>query len=245
MELIETARYVERGLGPQAIVALSSFGDLLLTSHTNVTAVREPHGVETVHFLDALSLLDLPEVVGADRLVDVGSGGGLPAVVLAIALPEVAVTALDSARKKCAFVEAARDALGLANLEVVCARAEEAGRSLLREAFDVAVARAVAALPVLSELAMPLVRPGGAFVAAKGALSNQERMEGEAALGILGSDRNRLVRARSFDGAENRWLFVATKVRATPETYPRRPGVPEKRPLGSAGRATAGPGGTS
>ncbi|MHB1345255.1 MAG: 16S rRNA (guanine(527)-N(7))-methyltransferase RsmG [Thermoleophilia bacterium] len=235
MLLTEKARYAEHGLGPEAVAALALYGDLLLASRTNVTAVRDPHGVETVHFLDSLSFLDVPEIRRARTLVDVGSGGGLPAVVLAIALPEVAVTAVDSVGKKCAFVEEVRDSLGLANLEVVCARAEDAGRSRLREVFDVAVARAVAALPVLSELAVPLIRPGGTFVAAKGALSDQERMEGETALGILGSDQHRLVRARSFEGAENRWLFVAIKERATPEMYPRRPGVPVKRPLGATG----------
>ncbi len=233
MELRQGARYADHGLSSDAVAALAVFGDLLLSSRTNVTAVRDPHGVETVHFLDSLSFLDVPEVRNARTLVDVGSGGGLPAVVLALALPEVAVTAIDSVRKKCDFVEEVREAIGLANLEVMCARAEDAGRSGVRESFDVAVARAVASLPVLSELAVPLVRTGGAFIAAKGALSDQERMEGEAALGILGSDRHRLMRARSFEGAENRWLFVATKERPTPEMYPRRPGVPERRPLGA------------
>lgn len=234
MELRFGEDYARHGLSPEAVVALGAFGDLLLASPTNVTAVRDPHGVETVHFLDSLSFLDVPEVRGAATVVDIGSGGGLPAVVLALALPSASVTALDSVGKKCAFVASVRDRLGLSNLDVACSRAEEAGRSRLRGAFDVAVSRAVASLPVVSEFAVPLVRRGGTVVAAKGAVSDQERMEGESALGILGCSRPRYVRARSFPGAENRWLIVATKESETPDRYPRRPGVPEKRPLGAA-----------
>jgi len=232
MELREAAGYVGWGLSEQGMDRLSVFGDLLLSARSNVTAIREPHEVEKSHFLDSLSLLDVSEIRDASRIVDVGSGGGLPAVVLAIALPGVHVTALDSVAKKCAFIEAVRARLDLENLSVVCARAEDVGRTEVRELFDVAVARAVAPLSVLAELTMPLVGLGGVFVAAKAELSNQERIEGVAALAILGSDRYDLRRARSFAEAENRWLFLAFKDRPTPAQYPRRAGVPARRPLG-------------
>ena len=233
MLLKETAGYAGWGLSGRQIDSLSAFGDLLLSARSNVTSIRDPHEVEKSHFLDSLSLLDVAEIRGASRIVDVGSGGGLPAVVLAIALPGTQVTALDSVAKKCAFVEGVRVSLGLRNLSVLCARAEDVAHTDVRESFDVAVARAVAPLPVLAELSLPLTAIGGLFVAAKAALSNEERMEGIAALDILGSERFDLRRARSFEGAENRWLFLAFKDRPTPSQYPRRAGVPAKRPLGA------------
>ena len=233
MLLKETAGYARWGLSGRQMDRLSAFGDLLLSARSNVTAIRDPHEVEKSHFLDSLSLLDVTEISGASRIVDVGSGGGLPAVVLAIALPGTQVTALDSVAKKCTFIEGVRANLGLGNLSVACARAEDFGHTEARESFDVAVARAVAPLPVLAELSLPLTAIGGVFVAAKAALSNEERMEGIVALDILGSERHELRRARSFDEAENRWLFLAFKERPTPSQYPRRAGVPAKRPLGT------------
>lgn len=234
MDLSHRAAYEERGLSPEGIDRLSIFGDMLLSSHSNVTAVRDSETMEEVHFLDSLSFLDVPEVLAARSVVDVGAGGGLPAVVLAIALPLTHVVALDSVGKKCAFVDTVRARLALANLEVVCARSEDYGRTPARESFDAVVARAVASLPILAELCVPLTRVGGAFVAAKGALSDQESIEGAAALAILGCDRYRSVRARSFEGAENRWLLVAKKESKTPIQYPRRAGMPAKRPLGAS-----------
>ncbi len=234
LDLSHRTDYEERGLSPEGIGRLSVFGDMLLASQSNVTAVRDSEAMEEVHFLDSLSFLDIPEVLTARSLLDVGAGGGLPAVVLAIALPDVRIVALDSVGKKCAFIESVRARLSLQNLEVVCARSEDYGRTAARESFEVVVARAVAPLPILAELCVPLVRVGGVFVAAKGALSDQERIEGAAALAILGCDPYRSVRARSFERAENRWLLVAKKERDTPAEYPRRAGMPAKRPLGAS-----------
>ena len=157
---------------------LSQFGDLLISCPFNVTSLREPQDIERQHFLDALSLLGVAAVRDALELVDVGSGGGIPAVVLAVALPETRVVALESVNKKCDFIRRVAATLGLENIVVECARAEDYGRDRGRERFDVAVARAVAGLPVLAELCLPLVRVGGTLVAMKGAISNQERMEG-------------------------------------------------------------------
>jgi len=234
LDLRHLHAYEERGLSSEDIDRLSVFGDMLLSSRSNVTAVRDAETMEEVHFLDSLSFLDTPELVTARRVVDVGSGGGLPAVVLAIALPQTHVVALDSVGKKCAFVDSVRARLALANLEVVCARSEDYGRTEARESFEAVVARAVAPLPILAELCVPLIQVGGIFVAAKGALSDQESIEGAAALAILGCDPYRSVRARSFERAENRWLLVTKKARKTPMEYPRRAGVPAKRPLGTS-----------
>jgi 16S rRNA (guanine527-N7)-methyltransferase len=232
VELSESKAYAGRGLDQRTQERLGLLGDLLLSAGFNVTSVTQPREVERMHFLDSLSLLDLPCVLSARRLVDVGSGAGLPALVLALALPALQVVSVESQRKKCDFMERVAAALSLDNVEVRCARAEDYGRREGREAHDVAVSRAVAALPVEAELSLPLVAVGGSMVAMKGAISDQERIQAEMALGILGSETLEVVRLRPFAGAENRFAYVGRKTRATPECYPRRPGIPGKRPLG-------------
>jgi 16S rRNA (guanine(527)-N(7))-methyltransferase RsmG len=167
-------------------------------------------------------------------LVDVGSGAGLPGLILAIARPAWRVTLLDSLNKRCAFLEAAAAAAGAANVAVACARAEDAGASgsPLREAADLATARAVAELRVLAELCLPLVAPGGHFVAAKGAEWAEEAAAARGALGTLGG---RLLRVEAVDspaaGGGFRTAAVVAKRGPTPAHLPRRAGTPKKSPL--------------
>jgi 16S rRNA (guanine527-N7)-methyltransferase len=232
VELTESQAYAGRGLDQRTQERLGVLGDLILGAGFNVTSVTQPREVERMHFLDSLSLLDLPCVLSAQRLVDVGSGAGLPALVLALALPALQVVGVESQRKKCDFMERVATVLSLDNVEIRCARAEDYGRREGRETHDVAVSRAVAALPVVAELSLPLVAVGGSMVAMKGSISDQERIQAEIALGILGSETLEVVRLRPFAGAENRFAYVGRKTRATPECYPRRPGIPGKRPLG-------------
>ena len=194
--------------------------------------MRDPEEIERSHFLDSLSLLAVPGVATARRLADVGSGGGLPALVLALALREVKVVAVESIRKKCAFIEDVARTLDLANLAVACARAEEYGRSDARATYDVIVTRAVGPLAVVAEYSLPLLSVGGTMVAMKGLVSDQERIQGLRALAILGADGLDALRLHPFEGAENRWAYVAKKVRPTSAEFPRRPGLPAKRPLG-------------
>jgi len=232
VELTESQAYAGRGLDHRNQKRLALLGDLILGAGFNVTGVTEPREVERTHFLDSLSLLDLPCILSARRLVDVGSGAGLPALVLALVLPALQVVGVESQRKKCDFMERAAAALALDNVEVRCVRAEDYGRREGRETHDVAVSRAVAALPTVAELSLPLVAVGGSMVAMKGAISDQERIQAEIALGILGSETPDVVRLRPFADAENRFAYVCRKTRVTPERYPRRPGIPGKRPLG-------------
>lgn len=232
MNLQETAAYAAYGLTAEMLDKLGRYGDLLLSSSVNVTAVRDPLGIERLHFLDSLSLLTMPEVGGAEQVVDIGSGGGLPAVVLALVSAYMQVVAVESVRKKCLFIEEVRLALGLQNLRVECARAEDMGRSEARGSFDVAVTRAVASLAVVAELCLPLVHMGGLVVAMKGPMSDQERIQGKNAIAILGGKEVSAEHVRPFPGAENRWLYGVRKISSTPSEYPRRPGVPAKRPLG-------------
>jgi 16S rRNA (guanine527-N7)-methyltransferase len=211
---------------------LAILGDLILGAGFNVTGVTDPEEIERTHFLDSLSLLDLDCVTAAKSLVDIGSGAGLPALVLALALPHATIVAVESQRKKCAHIGRSAEALSLGNVEVYCVRAEEYGRTAGRGAHDVAVSRALAALSVVAEYSLPALAVGGTMVAMKGAISDQERTQAERALAILGADPLEAVRMQPFLGAQNRWIYLARKVRATPSEYPRRPGIPAKRPLG-------------
>jgi 16S rRNA (guanine527-N7)-methyltransferase len=232
VELIHRLTYAERGLAPEQIDTLGKLGDLLLNAAFNVTSIREPGDIERFHFLDCLALLDLAAIRTARRLADLGSGAGLPALVLALALPGLQVTAVESQQKKCTFIEQAATSMALANIEVRCHRAEEYGQRAGRGAHDVVVSRALAALPVVAEYSLPLLDPGGTMVAMKGEISNQERIQAQKALDILGGGRLESVKLEPFAGAENRWIYLTRKERPTPAAFPRRPGRPTRRPLG-------------
>jgi 16S rRNA (guanine527-N7)-methyltransferase len=232
MDLIQTEAYSLYGLDARAQERLGDLGDLVMGAGFNITGIKEPAEIERIHFLDALSLLRLDAVVSAGLIADVGSGGGLPALVLALALADARITAIESQRKKCEHIERAAKILNLANVRVCCARAEDHARSENRESYDTVVSRAVAVLPVVAEYSLPLSRVDGAMVAMKGLISDQERTQALLALGILGADELEVVRLDPFTGSRDRLAYVARKLRATPSMYPRRAGVPLKRPLG-------------
>jgi 16S rRNA (guanine527-N7)-methyltransferase len=232
LDLGERSAYAEYGLDESAQRRLAVLGDLLLGAGFNVTGVRDPWDIERVHFLDSLSLLRVGSVPLANRLADIGSGGGLPALVLALVLPGADVTAIESHGKKCEFIARAAETLGLGNVSVCHLRAEDHARLVGRAAYDVVVSRAVAALPVIAEYSLPLLRLGGEMVAMKGLVSDQERIQASGALDILGADALEAIKMDPFAGSTNRWVYLAKKVRVTPADFPRRAGVPAKRPLG-------------
>jgi 16S rRNA (guanine527-N7)-methyltransferase len=232
VELTQTEAYAKRGLDGGSLERLSRFGDLLLNPGFNVSSIREPEAIEQFHFLDCLALLDLSEVRSAARLADLGSGAGLPALILALVLPEAKITAVESLKKKCVFIQQAAIAMGLDNVDVQCARAEDYGRGAGRAAHRVVVSRALAALPVVAEYSLPVLTQGGVMIAMKGEISIEERIHGQKALDILGGGELESIRLEPFSGAENRWVYVARKVKATPASYPRRPGLAKQRPLG-------------
>lgn len=232
MKLMHAAEYAGYGLDDNALMKLATLGDLIITAGFNITSLGGSEEIERQHFLDSLSLLRVPGLERAKRVADIGSGGGLPALVLALALPGASVTAVESQRKKCAYIERAAMELALTNVTVECLRAEEYGRLGGRGAHDFAVSRAVAALPVLAEYSLPLLCEGGVMAAMKGSISDQERIQATKALGILGADELEALRLEPFEGSVNRWVYLARKIRPTPENYPRRSGMPAKHPLG-------------
>jgi 16S rRNA (guanine527-N7)-methyltransferase len=171
---------------------------------------------------DSLVLLD--HLGGAETLIDVGAGGGMPGLPLKIARPDLRVTLLEADRRKAAFLVHAAAELEL-DVEVVAERAETAARGRLREAFDVATSRALGAMPVVAELCLPFVRVGGRLLAMRGRVEPAEE-----AVALLGGGELTISPAPS--GARQGGLVVTVpKVSPTPEAYPRRPGLPNKRPL--------------
>ncbi len=177
------------------------------------------------------SLVLLPYLAGMRSVVDVGSGGGLPGLALKLARPELELTLIESNRRKAAFLEHAAARLELDGVQVVARRAEDAGRDpRLRDAFDAAVARALAAMAVLAELCLPFVRVGGVLLAMKAAAE----AEVEAALPAIGAVGGELVAIETAPSAlrDRGQIVVVRKVAPTPAEFPRRAGVPERRPLG-------------
>ena len=200
----------------------------------NLTGIRDPDAFETLHFVDSIAgLVALPDRPGL-RVIDVGTGGGLPGLALKLARPDLRLTLLDSVAKKTrVLVEIARE-LGLDDVEVLTGRAEEVGRDpARRESWDVAVARAVGTVVVLAELCLPLVGTGGRVVAWK---KRDQKVEAELlvsgrAVSILGGRR---LRPRPVDLPglpPDRQLVMLAKERPTPPRYPRLPGMPEHEPL--------------
>jgi 16S rRNA (guanine527-N7)-methyltransferase len=178
---------------------------------------------------DSLVALDVPAVRAARRIADLGSGGGFPGLALAVAVPEARVALVESAGRKCAFLDRAAAELGLVNVAVVHTRAEAWADGL--GAHDLVVARALAAMPVLVEYAAPLLERDGLLVAWKGRLETAEEADGAAAAAALGMTTPTPRAVEPFQAARDRYLYLSSKVRPTPDRYPRRPGMARKRPI--------------
>ena len=203
------------------------------------TSVHEPQEAWRVHVLDSLTGLDVPELVAARRITDVGSGAGFPGIALAAALPDSHVELVEATSRKCEFMRFLLEDTRIDNAYVVCARAEEWGAARPpdggREDADAVTARAVGRLSTLAELASPLLRDGGVLVAWKGRRDAEEEAEAVRAGERTGMQPGP-VRPIGADvaGFEHRHLYVFTKSGPTPPGLPRRSGMAKKRPFGSA-----------
>ena len=196
------------------------------------TRVTSPSEAVDVHVADSLAALVLAEVRAATTIADLGAGPGFPGLALAVALPASSVTLVESARRKCEFIERARSAGGVGNAAVVTARAEAWTDGLGRQ--DLVTARAVAPLAVLCEYAAPLLRLGGALVAWRGQRDrSQEESAARAALD-LGLEVHDPVRSDPYPRSVGHHLHLYVKVMDTPERFPRRVGIASKRPLGAS-----------
>lgn len=198
----------------------------------NLTSLVAPEEMAIKHFVDSFTCLKAGKWPQGCKVVDVGTGAGFPGIPLAILRPDITWVLTDALKKRIDFLQIAVETLGLSQVLCVHARAEELGRRKdMRETCDVAVARAVARLPVLLEYCVPLVRVGGGFLAMKGPESQAEVNEGERAAQLLGTSAAEITQLELPLQAGSRSLIWYNKTRKTASTYPRKPGLPAKSPL--------------
>ncbi len=211
---------------------MDSYTDFLLSENEkyNLTAVRDREGVIGRHLFDSLAPIFLDEFPQEPKsVIDVGTGGGLPGIPLAIAAPQHQYTLLDSTEKKCAFLRAFLSQVNLP-VEVAWGRAEELGQAEFREKFDVAVSRAVATLPALCELVLPMLKVGGRFLAYKGEKGREELEVARHGIDVLGCRVVKVLDAPTSDGSPA-CLIIIEKEKQTPKPYPRKWGQIKKKPL--------------
>ena len=198
----------------------------------NLTAITDKDEVWLKHFEDSLSIDKIKDMDQTESVIDVGTGAGFPGLPRKIAYPNIKLTLLDSLDKRIRFLEAVVRELGLTDVTCIHGRAEDFSRSPeYREKYDLCVSRAVAGLSVLSELCIPFVKPGGSFVAYKSEKAEAEIAEAENALAILNGRIKTTEEFTLSDNVQKRILIDIEKTGLTPEKYPRRAGVPAKKPL--------------
>ncbi len=230
-EFLAAAAELGIDFDPGDVERLGRFLAILLDANSrfNLTAITDPAEAWRRHILDALTLVpllaDLPENA---RVIDVGTGGGVPGLPLAIVMPALRFTLLEATGKKCVYLRQAAEALELKNVEVVNDRAERAGQDAKnhRERYDAAVIRAVGAMAIIAEYALPLVRKGGLVLAVKGAKADEEVEAARLAIGLLGG------RVADIQTTPTGRIVVLEKASLTPRDYPRRDGEPAREPLG-------------
>ena len=198
----------------------------------NLTAIHDPEKIRIKHFLDSFSSFLVLRNTPLTNLIDIGTGAGFPGIPLKILLPELEVVLVDSINKKAEFCQHIIDCLELEGIQVIQDRVERLARDeLYREKFDWAIARAVAQLSTLSEYMLPFVKIGGRMLAMKGDQGPIETQEAHNAFRLLGGELSSVVKVTLPGVTEDRYLITVNKRAITPDKYPRRVGVPNKKPL--------------
>lgn len=203
-------------------------------SRVNLTAITDYHEVQLKHFVDSLSIaLALPKSIpSACHIIDVGTGGGFPGIPLKITFPQIRLTLLEATGKKCDFLHHIVQHLALNYVDVLCVRSEDAARMPeYREQFDVALTRGLAKMVVLSELTLPFCKIGGKLIAQKKDDIGVELKFASNAISILGGQPAQIISVAIPELNDQRCLVVVNKSSHTPQQYPRRNGVPAKKPL--------------
>jgi len=221
-------------LTPTQLNMFARYEDLLIEWNTkfNLTTITDPGEIRVKHFLDSLTCLRVVPEQGNFSLIDIGTGAGFPGIPLKIINPSIKLTLAESIGKKAKFCRIAVEELRLTKTQVITIRAETIGQDQkFRECYDWAIARAVAPLPVLAEYLLPLVRIGGSMLAQKGGDVDIEISQSENAIKTLGGKLVSVIPISLPDGMGERTLIHIRKITPTPEKYPRRPGVPKKKPI--------------
>ena len=219
------------GLGTEGVPALIRYADMLVETNKvmNLTAITEPSEIAALHFLDSASLLPLADFKGK-TVADVGTGAGFPGVPLRILEPSIRLTLLDSLNKRIDFLRGVCQELGMEDVDCVHARAEEFAAAH-RESFDIVTSRAVASLPLLCELCLPLVKQGGYFLSMKSVEADDEQKQAYTAIKTLGGQVEK-VTDYTIPGTNvsHRLIFIK-KIGETPKKYPRAFAKIKKNPL--------------
>lgn len=237
MEFLESTAQSLVGikLSPDQLAKLQIFETELMdwNERINLTAIRDAKGIRTKHFLDSLTVLLAWERQGPPaRIIDVGTGAGFPGLILKLIWPASQVTLVESVHKKADFCRHIVEKLNLQQVTILSERAEAIGQDPEhRQVYDLAVARAVARMPILMEYLLPLVHRNGVVMAMKGESAPAETQAAEKAIQLLGGKLHKLIRVELPTVVEERFIVVVNKVARTPEDYPRRIGVPTKSPL--------------
>jgi 16S rRNA (guanine527-N7)-methyltransferase len=222
-------------LSREQIAAFKLFQDELIewNSRFNLTAIRDKEGIETKHFLDSLTcLMALDPAASPRSLIDVGTGAGFPGIPLKLILPQLRLTLVESIQKKAGFCVHIVEKLGLRQVQVLAERAEDVGQNPEhRESYDLATARAVAAMPTLVEYLLPLVRIGGLVIMQKGESAQLEALQSEKVIQRLGGKIKVILPVVLPGVVDERYLVVLEKVARTSAEFPRRTGLPSKQPL--------------
>jgi 16S rRNA (guanine527-N7)-methyltransferase len=198
----------------------------------NLTAILDPYDIAVKHFLDSVSVLQACSIANGATVIDVGTGAGFPGLPIKIVRPDISLTLVDSLQKRIHFLKTLTEELHLSGVNIFHGRAEEVGQSTtFRENYDRAVSRAVAPLNILVEFCLPLVKPGGFFVALKGPDLEDELRNAQSAIATLGGIVKNTVSFNLPISGDPRCMVIIEKKSSTPAKYPRRPGMPEKKPL--------------
>ncbi|SDZ65139.1 16S rRNA (guanine527-N7)-methyltransferase [Evansella caseinilytica] len=198
----------------------------------NLTAITAKADVYLKHFYDSLSVAFYFDFQQQLKIIDVGAGAGFPSIPLKICFPHLDVSIVDSLNKRITFLNALAEELEMTGVTFYHDRAEDFGhKPEHREQYDVSLARAVARLPVLAEFCLPLVKKDGSFIAMKGAGAEEERQDAKKAVAVLGGETSTIHPFHLPKEEGERSIIVISKTKATPKKYPRKPGVPAKKPL--------------
>ena len=233
MNLIEEAAKLNIEISEKAEKSLEKYTELMLKYNEvmNLTAITEPDEIKEKHFLDSATLLLCGKLFENCSLIDIGAGAGFPSVPVKAIREDINLTMLDSLNKRINFLNEVIKMLNFKNARAVHSRAEDAGKSKeLREKFDIATARAVADLAVLSEYALPFVKVGGYFVAMQGSAPKEEIEGAKKSIREMGGEIEE-IKETVLPSGINHCLVIIRKVVPTPSKYPRKAGKPSKEPI--------------